>query len=170
MASVSLLAATPGTADDAPHEVGLGEILDNPAAFHGQTVRAHGFLLIQFEGQALWATEADFQSMAYERAAWLDLMLLEPEDYDHPLNGRLAFVTGVVDADGEYGGHGHGALFGTTITDITEIEPDPADTAPARLWRTDQFSNLLAGLGFLALVFTLIVGAVGFQNRLRKRG
>ena len=168
----ALLGASPPAAE-APPAVSLREVLADPVAFHGDRVRVQGFLFIEFEGQTLWASESDFRNDAWENTAWLDLELIEPEDFDHPLNGRLVFVTGVVDADGDDlspGIHGHLGLFGTTITDITQIAPDPADTEAPRPWRSNPLSQLMLLFGLLALFALMIGWGVHAQRNTRLDG
>lgn len=176
LVSAFLAAAAPAPS---AQPVPLATILDNPGAYDGRRVRISGFLIIEFEGQGLWASEADFRNDAFERSAWLDLRLIEPEDYNHPLNGRRVFVDGVVDMGGADitgavnfgpGAHGHLGLFATTITGITDISPDPSDTGPARPWRTHPAMIMWLLLGVLALAGGLMSWGYYSRQALREPG
>lgn len=132
-------------------------ILADPAAYHGRPVRVNGFLILELEGSSLWLSEADFRAERHDRSVWINRPVGVPED--HPLSGKRAYVTGVVDAVGWGDGQGHGHLgsWPASLTDIVAITPDPTDTDRARPWMNDPLFDILASLGFLGLFFAVVV-------------
>jgi hypothetical protein len=156
----------PGTArSQAPRDVPLTELIARPEAHHGQTVRSHGFMVLEFEGTILWVSEADFRAERYDRAVWLDTRLgaFEP----HPLSGRRVFVSGRF-TSGRVDGRsfGHLGLTDAVIGNISRIEPDPSDTDRARAWRDDPLLVILASLGLLGLFMAVArFGLRGFPQR-----
>lgn len=129
--------------------VPLVELLAHPEAHHGQNVRVHGFIVLEFEGNTLWRSEADFRANRYDRAVWLST---EQGHFDeHPLNGKKAYVSGRFDAKS----YGHLGLTNSTITEVTLITADTTDTDRGRPWRNDPMFLLLASLGMLGLFMGL---------------
>lgn len=105
----------------------LSKLLADPRANDGRRVRVHGFLVLEFEGNSLHPTEADFRAERYDGSVWIDVGI--PDPATQAISGKLAFVSGVFDADH----HGHMGLRPGALVDVTEITADPADKAFPRL-------------------------------------
>lgn len=154
LACLAALGAAPSGPSPAYEDVALETILADPAAFNGRRARVHGFLILQYEGTSLWASEADYLAQRYERAAWLDVEYL-PQIVDHPLNGKRVFLSGVIHSEYSWV-YGHLGLWPIGITSIAGIAPDPTDTDRARPWLNDPLFVILASLGLLGLVFAMV--------------
>ena len=162
---MGISAAAPPSTTVAHADVPLGTILQNPAAYNGRAVRAHGFLIIQYEGNSLWATEADFRAERYDRAAWIDL---PPGMTDHDrMNGRRVFVSGVIVSGGR--GHGHMGMWPARLSNVQDVTADPTDTEPSRPWLTDPLFTILAALGLLGLFFASVTVHARAQRATQRR-
>lgn len=127
----------------------MAMLLENPAAYEGRAVRVHGFVILDYEGTALWATEVDFLAQRHHRAVWLDVPTAMSNV--ETLGGKRGFVSGVATWNAQ--GSGAYGLYRASITDISTIAPDPTDMDRARPWQNDPLFVILASLGLLGLVF-----------------
>jgi hypothetical protein len=147
-----LISAAPRPTEPSNVDTSFKNILANPVAYNGRSVRLHGFMILEFEGDSLWASEADYRAQRYERALWIDLPgQRRPK---HPLNGKRVFMSGVIAARKQ--GAGHLGLWPAEITDIIEIAPDPSDTDRPRPWLNDPLFVILASLGLLGLILAMM--------------
>ena len=141
--------------------VTLRDVISDPKAYDGRRVRLHGFLILQFEGNALYLSEADYRAQRFDRSLWVD------ESSRHPdaaiLSGKLAFVSGVVDA----GNPGHMGLRPAALVEVSSMIVDPADTDRARPWLNDPLFVILASLGLLGLFFAIIAMVSRARNSTR---
>lgn len=153
---IAYLLFTAGYAFGAPayQDVSVADLLDDPAAYAGKQVRVHGFLIVEFEGDSIWADEVAFRTGQYERGFWVDTRTLTADEGER-LTGRLAYVSGTFDLEHK----GHLGLWAGAIDDVAVIQRDPADTLEARPWRTEPFVVLLMALtviGGLVVAFFLL--------------
>jgi hypothetical protein len=131
-------------------DVSLSQLLADPGAHAGHRVRVHGFLFLEFEGNAIWADEAAFRADRYDRSLWVSKAKRWSQ-----ISGKTAYVSGVFAPDN----NGHGGLWAGAIEEVTQIEADPLDRLPARNWRTDPLLALSCALlcvaGIIASMFAL---------------
>lgn len=149
MASAGMLGAMPSPEPPAHVDVGLEAILQDPIAYNDRAVRTRGFLVLQFEGNALWASEYDYRAHRYHRAVWLDFPYATT-DFD-ALSGKRVLVSGVVSGDADH--YGHYGMWPAEIGEIQAIAMDPSDTDRPRPWINDPLVVILASLSFLGLFF-----------------
>lgn len=153
---IACLFFTAGPAVGAPayQDVSVADLLHDPAAYAGKRVRVHGFLIVQFEGNSIWADEVAFRTGQYDRGFWVDTRSL-PRDEAERLSGRLAYVSGTLDLESR----GHLGLWSGAIEPVTLIQSDPADTLESRPWKTEPFVALLIALtvigGLVVAIFLL---------------
>lgn len=141
--------------------VTLADVINDPKDYDGRRVRLHGFLILKFEGNALYLSEADFRAQRYDRSLWVDETSRRPDA--QRLTGKLAFVSGVIDA----GNPGHMGLRPAALVDVSDITVDPADTASARPWVNDPLFLILASLGLLGLFFAVVAMVSRVRNSTR---
>lgn len=138
--------------------VSVSDILKNPDAYAGKSVRLHGFLILEFEGNGLWQDEKAFRGELYEQSLWIDSSGLS-EAQKEAVTGRLAYLSGTFNP----ANHGHLGMRPGAVEQVTAIERDPSDTGPARPGRTEPEFALLFGLLIVAAGITamLALGAYG---------
>lgn len=86
-----------------PRTVSMQQLLADPHRFEGQRVRTIGFLRLEFEANALYATRDDFNGAVKGHAVWLDLTNAQLRSLGKLNNGHVV-VEGVFSA--QYRGHG----------------------------------------------------------------
>lgn len=159
--AIALLLSQIGAAAPQPElpAVSVAEVLANPAAYAGKSIRLHGFLILEFEGNGLWQDETAFREDRYEQSLWVqsnDVTRSQAKG----ATGRLVYLSGAFNPTER----GHGDLRSGAIENVSAIEPDPSDSRPSRPWRTDpNFSLLFALLGASALIAGLL--AFGISAR-----
>lgn len=131
-------------------EVSLADVISNPQTYDGRHVRLHGFLILRFEGNALYISEADYRAERSDRSLWIDVSSRRPDA--SILSGKLAFVSGVIDT----GNLGHLGLRPAALVNVSSMTVDPADTTRARPWVNDPLFVILASLGLLGLFFAVV--------------
>ncbi len=89
----------------------LVALLGNPRRFDGQQVIVSGFLNLEFEGDALYLSEGDFDAFATQNAIWINGPDPENVGTRNALTGHYVTVTGRFDADH----HGHLGMYAGAI-------------------------------------------------------
>lgn len=90
-----------------PVAVPLVALLANPDRFDGELVTVEGFLNLEYEGDALYLSQSDFDAMLFRNAVWVDGPKFEEPRARRILSGRHVALTGRFDADM----HGHFGMF-----------------------------------------------------------
>jgi hypothetical protein len=161
IAAVLLCQTAAGPVSVSARTVSLNEVLSDPAAFDGERVRVHGFLILQFEGNALYLSEADYRAERLDRSLWIDVGSRHPDA--SILSGKLAFVSGVIDAERP----GHMGLRPAALVEVSDMTVDPADSRSARPWLNDPLFIILASLGLLGLIFAIFAMVSRVQGNIR---
>jgi hypothetical protein len=97
----------------------LSDVIAQPATWNGRRIRTQGFLVFEFEGDALYVARQDREGYRPERAVFLrvsdDARIWRP--HKKRPNWRMGDVEGTFQA----GDHGHMGLYGGAIVDVTRI-------------------------------------------------
>ena len=102
--------------DERPLAVPFVALIANPERFDGKLVAIQGFLNLEYEGDAIYQSRSDFDTMLLGNAIWVDGPKFEEPAARRTLSGRHVYLTGRFDADM----HGHMGLFagGLVASDI----------------------------------------------------
>jgi hypothetical protein len=115
----SLLCCSPALADE-PVDVSMVQLIATPEKYHGQVVRLIAFLRIEFEGNALYLHQEDYEHRIFRNAIWLDLtkneILRAKTMSDH-------YVLAVGHFDSRL--TGHKGMFSGSLGEITRLEAWP---------------------------------------------
>lgn len=96
----------------------LVSLIANPEKYHNKDVMVRGFLVVRFERNAIFLTEADHLHSVHKNAVWVDL-----GDNRRPLqeiSGRYVTLLGRFDASS----NGHMNLYSGTISKVLKIVED----------------------------------------------
>ena len=103
--------------------VSMINLIAAPDKFHNKTVILEGFLVLEFEGDAIYLSEEDAKHAISKNGIWLSIDYKNEnkilEYYKH--NKSYVLVEGIFDAKSL----GHGALFSGTLKEISRIEQTP---------------------------------------------
>jgi hypothetical protein len=110
-----------GGPDDAP-QVSLIQLIANPQAYDKKVVRIIGYLHLEFEGDAVYFHQDDFEHGMYENSIWIKL----PNDISptqiKAVNDKYVICTARFAASN----HGHMGMFAGELGDVTRLEVWPA--------------------------------------------
>jgi hypothetical protein len=101
-----------------PINVGLVALLGSPERYDGRRIRTVGLLCIEFEGNALYLHEEDYQYRMTKNAAELDLSKAQEEQFKS-LSLKHVLIEGTVSADR---GELERGMYGATIGKVTRLE------------------------------------------------
>lgn len=94
------------------------QILADPKAYHGKTVRIRGFIRIEFEGDAIYLSKLDSDNSVSQNALWLSFKQATVSRQDTmKYDKKYVSIEGVFDMNDL----GHGSLFQGTIQKISRI-------------------------------------------------
>ena len=125
IAAALLLTALPaftrgGRAAEMAEDVSMVQLIATPEKFDGKFVRVFGFLNLEFEGDALYLHREDLVQSLVRNGVWVHRTEAMERDRKK-LNRHYVLIEGIFDAQD----HGHMALCGGAIKDITRIETWP---------------------------------------------
>ncbi|MFN4287980.1 MAG: hypothetical protein ACK4E3_05740 [Brevundimonas sp.] len=152
-------AAPQSTDDQPPPVVGVANLLESAHHYAGRSVTVHGFVVWEYEGNAIYASEDDYRSQRYERGVWVDRPPLTESEVGAS-SGKLGYVTGRFDPHGR----GHLGLWGGAITEVTAFAVDPYDLDAPRPGGTHPHFMFLVALLCLATLMLALL-AQGVLNR-----
>lgn len=97
-------------------------LIATPERYDSKPVRVMGFATLEFEGNALYVTELDFQRALVRNAVWLDV----PDSLIH--SQSRSTVKGYYIIEGRFRAalHGHMGLFSGAIDSVTRFDPWPS--------------------------------------------
>lgn len=143
--------------------VGVAKILESAQHYAGRSVTAYGFVVWEYEGNAIYASEDDYRSQRYERGLWVDQPALT-ERQERASSGKLGYVTGTFDPKHR----GHMGMWGGAITGVTAFAVDPNDLEAPRPGGTHPHFMFLVALTCLAaLMLALLAQAVLNRRAMR---
>jgi hypothetical protein len=108
-----------------PVDVGMVALIAAPESYEGKFVRTHGFLCIEFEGDALYLHEEDYRHGFTKNSFALRLSKLQREQFKG-LSLKYALIEGTVYAMGRE----HIDRWSGAIGNITRLEVWPIDRGP----------------------------------------
>jgi len=110
-----------------PEVVSLTRLIVEPEEYDGQVVHVIGFLNIEFEGDALYASEDAYRGSMVNDRIWVDIpsgITNRREMFQH----RYVLLKGTFDANDR----GHMGMFSGTLRDVTDFTP--------RIHRSDELA------------------------------
>lgn len=105
-----------GVSAEHPRDASLIELISSPERFRGRWVRIIGYVVLEFEGNAVYLHEEDFVHGIVRNALWLEVDSSGPPPLTRP---GYAIVEGRFAADM----HGHMGLFSGALTEIRRVSP-----------------------------------------------
>ena len=96
------------------HSVSLIELIAAPDRFNGQPVRVIGFLHLEFEGNAVYLSEADHKHAVTKNGLWVTFK----SGFSKELSDSYVLLEGTFSANNQ----GHMGLWSGAIEDITRAE------------------------------------------------
>jgi hypothetical protein len=115
--------AAAGTAAADPIDVSIVELIAVPERFRDRWVRLMGFVVIEFEGDAVYLHAEDYEHVIVRNALWLDLRDARATKPGRP---GYAMVEGQFNPDV----HGHLNLFAGGLSHVQRIDPWGRRSAP----------------------------------------
>lgn len=156
-------AAAQSTDGQPPPFVDVEDVVESAHDYAGRSLTVHGFVVWEFEGNAIYASEDDYRSQRYERGIWID----QPPMTEGEVNassGKLGYVTGTFDLQDR----GHLGLWGGAITEVTAFAVDPEDLDAPRPGGTHpHFMFVVALLCLAALMIALLAQGVIHRRVMR---
>jgi hypothetical protein len=107
-----------GGPDNGPEDVSLIQLIANPQAYDGKTVRITGFLHLEFEGNAIYLHNEDFRYALTKNALWINVPKDMTQAQIKVVNDQYVICTGKFVASM----HGHMGLNSGEITDVTRLQ------------------------------------------------
>jgi hypothetical protein len=164
LAASQIGAAIPASSGPNTFEpVSMIAIIANPERFDGKRVRVDGFLILEFEGNALYLDKDAHEGGLTKNAVWIDAPAWADTRAQKRLTGRYAHVEGTFNPRH----HGHLGLWSGALEDVHLIQPTFTTTD----FRREKFENSDAVLRQamvpgLIVFFSLLI-AFSLLNRLR---
>jgi len=112
--------AVPSAVSDAAAEVGLismVQLLAKPQEFNGKRLQVIGFIHLEFEGNAVYLSQEDFQHGIDKNGLWLSISETELNDLEK-INNSYAVVEGTFNAKNK----GHVGMWSGSIENITKFK------------------------------------------------
>jgi hypothetical protein len=101
-------------------DVSLIQLIATPLDFDGRLVRVIGYCHLEFEGDALYVHQQDFERAISKNGVWLDLPASPTADRD-TLSDEYVLVEAIFSAKD----HGHLGSFSGTLTEVQRIHRWP---------------------------------------------
>jgi hypothetical protein len=104
--------------DERAQDVSIIELIANPTKYEGKQVQIIGFLRLEFEGNAIYLHQEDFEHAIFRNAIWIDRPADLSEKQTAEVNNKYVICQGTFKA----GEHGHMGMFSGSLTQITRLE------------------------------------------------
>lgn len=103
-----------------PLDVSIIQLIANPEAYQGKTVRIIGFLHLEFEGNGLYLHQEDYIHSLYSNGIWINAIgpFYTKATSD---NNRYVLVVGTFDSKD----HGHMGLWPGAIKNLERLDSWP---------------------------------------------
>jgi hypothetical protein len=98
-------------------DLSIINLISTPQQYHNRKIGLVGYVIIEFEGHAVYLSGNDAEHMLTRNALWLDLDDAEFSKYQK-LSREYVLIEGVFDATI----HGHGALYSGAIREISRFQ------------------------------------------------
>jgi hypothetical protein len=99
-------------------DVSVIDLIANPTKYDGKQVQIIGFLRLEFEGDAIYLHQEDFEHGISRNAIWIDRPVDLSEKQTAEVNNKYVICQGTFRA----ADHGHMGLFSGALTSITRLE------------------------------------------------
>ncbi len=99
-------------------DVSIIELLANPTKYDGKEVQLIGFLRLEFEGDAIYLHQEDFEHAIFKNAIWIDPPRDLSEKQIAEVNDKYVICQGIFRSRD----HGHMGMFSGSLTHITRLE------------------------------------------------
>jgi hypothetical protein len=110
--------------------VSMIQLIATPERFNNKQVNVVGFLNLEFEGDALWTSKADFEAVIPGNAILFEVPKKLSAEQRKQLSGHFVIVVGKFKALGS----GQKAIFAGVLTDVVRVD----------LWKSrDEIEKLL---------------------------
>jgi len=107
---------TPGPIEE--YDVSLVRLIANPEKYDGKTIQVIGYLNLEFEGNAVYLHQEDYEHGLTNNGFWVDFSGSIKEKTKLDCSKKYVIIVGKFDMKR----HGHMSLFGGTIKDITRLD------------------------------------------------
>jgi hypothetical protein len=106
-----------------PEEVSLLQLIATPEKYNGKNISVVGFLRVEFEGNALYLHQEDYEQRIHKNSVWLGF---EPKAIEEAksLSMHYVFLVGTFDSVDK----GHRAMFSGSIKQIGDLMIWPPST------------------------------------------
>jgi hypothetical protein len=104
--------------DGRAQDLSIIELIANPLKYDGKRVQVIGFLRLEFEGNAIYLHQEDFEHAISRNAIWIDRPTDLSEKQTAGINNKYVICQGMFRA----GEHGHMGMFSGSLTHITRLE------------------------------------------------
>jgi hypothetical protein len=111
-----------GGADIAADEVSLIQLIANPQAYDGKTVRIIGFLHLEFEGNVIYLHNEDFRYGLGKNGLWIEIPRDMTKEQMKAVNDQYVICTARFVAKM----HGHMGINSGEVANVTRLEVWPA--------------------------------------------
>ncbi len=111
-----------GGPDVAAEDVSLIQLIANPQAYEGKTVRIIGFIHLEFEGNVIYLHEEDFRYGLTKNGLWIDTPRDMTPEQIKAVNDHYVICTARFEAKM----HGHMGMNSGEVANITRLEVWPA--------------------------------------------
>jgi len=107
-----------GGPDENVVDVSLIQLIANPQLYEDKRVRITGFVDLQYEGDAIYLHQEDFNHGLTKNGLWINLPSNITQQQIRAINDHYVICTGRFVAKN----HGHMGLFSGGMTDVTRLE------------------------------------------------
>ncbi len=99
--------------------VSIKELIDHPDKYDGKVVRVRGFLVLDFEGTAIYVKKSDYEKHNYKNSIWISLSGRDRGLLKNQCNNKFASIIGTFKSKK----NGHFDLFSGSLVSIMRIDP-----------------------------------------------
>ena len=100
------------------YRVSMITLIAAPEKYHDKGVHVIGYLNLEFEGNAIFLDELDFENSNTKNAIWLSFSRKADMKEIMKLNGKYVMIQGVFNKDYK----GHMSLFAGSIDEIIQVD------------------------------------------------
>jgi hypothetical protein len=117
----SMLGGVRSSSGQSPTNVTVIQLIATPERYDGKLIRVIGFLSLEFEGNALYLHQEDYEQVIFRDAIWVEVTP-EMDRQKEVLDKHYVLLEGTFSAT-EYG---HMGGFSGTIKNVTRAAPHPS--------------------------------------------
>jgi len=99
-----------------PESISIVRLLGAPEQYDGKKVQITGFMNLEFEGNAIYLSKADYDNGVYKNGLWLEVDSARAPQAK-TLSGQYVLLEGTFRTRN----HGHLGLWSGAVTDVTRV-------------------------------------------------